>query len=115
LNSSCRDEQSGPERERCFCRAAVEKGGAVTDLSATGASGNGCWGCNHERNGGTPLSTVEEAEAQRAVLRRIPALREYAESLGPEDMVRRSQANHSPQRYRAKPARRVERYEREGR
>ncbi|MGW1890105.1 HNH endonuclease [Streptomyces sp. NPDC002004] len=72
------------------------------------------WGCNHERNVGTPLGSVEEAEAQRAVLLRIPALRAYAESLRPEDMIRRSQAFHSPERYRAKLARRVERYEREG-
>ncbi|WP_328920337.1 HNH endonuclease [Streptomyces sp. NBC_00208] len=73
------------------------------------------WGCNHERNASTPLGTVEEAETQRAVLLRIPALRAYAESLRAEDMVRRSQAFHSPERYRAKLARRVERYEREGR
>jgi 5-methylcytosine-specific restriction endonuclease McrA len=73
------------------------------------------WGCNHERNASTPLGTVEEAEAQRAVLLRIPALQAYAESLKAEDMVRRSQAFHAPERYRAKLARRVERYEREGR
>ncbi|MFE9114848.1 HNH endonuclease [Streptomyces collinus] len=73
------------------------------------------WGCNHERNASTPLGTVEEAETQRAVLLRIPALRAYAESLRAEDMVRRSQAFHTPERYRAKLARRVERYEREGR
>lgn len=48
------------------------------------------WGCNHERNADTPLETVEEAESQRVVLLRIPALREYAESLKAEDMVRRS-------------------------
>jgi hypothetical protein len=73
------------------------------------------WGCNHERNASTPLGTVEEAETQRAVLLRIPALRAYAKNLRAEDMVRRSQAFHSPERYRAKLARRVERYEREGR
>ncbi|WP_328920794.1 HNH endonuclease [Streptomyces sp. NBC_00208] len=73
------------------------------------------WGCNHERNNSTPLRTVKEAESQRAVLLRIPALRPYAEGLRAEDMIRRSQAFHSPERYRAKLARRVERYEREGR
>ncbi|MFE7764777.1 HNH endonuclease [Streptomyces sp. NPDC057438] len=73
------------------------------------------WGCNHERNVHTPLRTVEEAEAQRAALRRIPSLREYAESLDPEEMVRRSQAAHSPERYRARLARRVERHEQDGR
>ncbi|MET9516855.1 HNH endonuclease [Streptomyces sp. NPDC002994] len=73
------------------------------------------WGCNHARNNSTPLSTVEDAESQRAVLQRIPALRAYAESLTPEVMIRRSQAFHSPDRYRAKLAYRVERYEREGR
>ncbi|SFF03029.1 HNH endonuclease [Streptomyces mirabilis] len=73
------------------------------------------WGCNHERNDSTPLGTIEEAESRRVVLLRIPALRAYAESLTPEDMVHRSQAYHSPERYRAKLARRVERYEREGR
>ncbi|WP_244328694.1 HNH endonuclease [Streptomyces marokkonensis] len=73
------------------------------------------WGCNHERNASTPLETVEEAAAQRAVLIRIPALQAYAEILRAEDMVRRSQAFHSPERYRAKLARRVERYEPEGR
>lgn len=73
------------------------------------------WGCNHERNDSTPLRTAEEAEAQRAVLIRIPALRTYAESLNAEDMVRRSQASHSPERYRGKLARRVEHYERERR
>ncbi|MEU3979458.1 HNH endonuclease signature motif containing protein [Streptomyces sp. NPDC026672] len=73
------------------------------------------WGCNHERNDGTPLGTVEEAESRRAALLRVPALRDYAESLTPEDMIRRSQALHSPERYRAKLARRVERYEREER
>ncbi|UUU22816.1 HNH endonuclease [Streptomyces sp. DSM 40750] len=73
------------------------------------------WGCNHERNDSTPLRTTEEAEARRAVLFRIPALRAYADSLNAEDMVRRSQASHSPERYREKLARRVERYEREKR
>ncbi|MFB7195553.1 HNH endonuclease [Streptomyces sp. NPDC056240] len=73
------------------------------------------WGCNHERNASTPLATVEEAEVQRAVLLQIPTLRAYAENLRAEDMVRRSQAVHSPERYRAKLARRVERYEREKR
>lgn len=73
------------------------------------------WGCNHERNISTPLHTVEEAEAQRAALLRLPTLRAYAESLEAEDMVRRSQAFHSPERYRARLARRVERYERAGR
>jgi hypothetical protein len=73
------------------------------------------WGCNHERNAGTPLASVEEAEERRAVLLRIPALQEYAENLEPEDMVRRSQTLDSPERYRAKLARRVRRYEREGR
>ncbi|MGW1673804.1 HNH endonuclease [Streptomyces sp. NPDC002324] len=73
------------------------------------------WGCNHARNDGTPLRSVQEAEAQRAVLSRLPGLRDLAESLNAEDMVRRSQASHSPERYRAKLARRVERYEREGR
>ncbi|MFI5819304.1 HNH endonuclease [Streptomyces rishiriensis] len=73
------------------------------------------WGCNHERNANTPLGTVEEAEARRAVLLRIPTLRAYAEGLRAEDMVRSSQAFHSPERYRAKLARRVECYEREGR
>jgi hypothetical protein len=73
------------------------------------------WGCNHERNAGTPLVNVEEAEARRAALLRIPALQAYAANLGAEDMVRRSQAFNSPERYRAKLARRVERYEREGR
>ncbi|WEH17345.1 HNH endonuclease signature motif containing protein [Streptomyces sp. VNUA24] len=73
------------------------------------------WGCNHERNDRTPLRTVEEAEAQRAVLLRIPSLREYAESLVAEEMVRRSLASHAPERYRAKLARRVARYEQEGR
>ncbi|WP_432041944.1 HNH endonuclease [Streptomyces cadmiisoli] len=73
------------------------------------------WGCNHERNASTPLRTVEEAESQRAVLLRMPALRAYAVGLRAEDMVRSSQAFHSPERYRAKLARRVERYEREGR
>ncbi|MFF5855749.1 HNH endonuclease [Streptomyces sp. NPDC012751] len=73
------------------------------------------WGCNHERNDSTPLRTVREAEAQRAVLLRIPGPREYAESVTAQDMVRRSQARHSPERYRARLARRVERYEREGR
>ncbi|SHI12871.1 HNH endonuclease [Streptomyces sp. 3214.6] len=73
------------------------------------------WGCNHERNASTPLGTVEEAEMQRAALLRIPALRDFAETLRAEDMLRRSQASHSPERYRAKLARRVERYEREGR
>lgn len=75
------------------------------------------WGCNHERNDSTPLGTVEEAESRRAVLLRIPALRAYAEGLkaeDAEDMVRRSQAFHAPERYRARLARRVERYEREG-
>jgi hypothetical protein len=73
------------------------------------------WGCNHERNDSTPLGTVEEAESQRAVLLRIPALRAYADGLTAGDMVRRSQAFHSPERYRAKLARQVERYERERR
>ncbi|WP_392671322.1 HNH endonuclease [Streptomyces sp. LN785] len=73
------------------------------------------WGCNHERNDSTPLTTVEEAESQRAVLLRIPALRAYAEGLMAEDMVRSSQAFHAPERYRTRLARRVERYEREGR
>lgn len=73
------------------------------------------WGCNHERNASTPLGTVEEAEARRAVLLRIPTLRAYAEGLRAEDMVRSSQAFHAPERYRAKLMRRVERYERGGR
>ncbi|MFM9590260.1 HNH endonuclease [Streptomyces scabiei] len=73
------------------------------------------WGCNHERNDRTPLTTVEEAEAQRAALGRIPSLREYAESLVAEEMVRRSLASHAPERYRAELARRVARYEQEGR
>ncbi|MFD7447161.1 HNH endonuclease [Streptomyces sp. NPDC059909] len=73
------------------------------------------WGCNHERNASIPLANIEEAATQRAVLLRIPALRAYAESLRVEDMIRRSQAFHSPERYRAKLACRVERYEREGR
>ncbi|MGW5094672.1 HNH endonuclease [Streptomyces nodosus] len=71
------------------------------------------WGCNHERNDNTPLRTAEEAEARRAVLLRIPALQAHAESLTTEGMVRSSQAFHSPERYQAKLARRVERYERE--
>ncbi|MFF5360909.1 hypothetical protein ACFY4I_16190 [Streptomyces scabiei] len=50
-----------------------------------------------------------------AALLRIPSLREYAESLVAEEMVRRSLASHAPERYRAKPARRVARDEREGR
>lgn len=73
------------------------------------------WGCNHERNASTPLGTVEEAESRRAVLLRIPALRADAKSLRAVDMIRRSQAFHAPERYRAKLARRVERYEHEGR
>ncbi|WP_233288657.1 HNH endonuclease [Streptomyces calvus] len=92
----------------------------VRTIAAGGADTRGNvrlthWGCNHERNASTPLEAVEEAEAQRAVLLRIPALQAFAESLKAEDMVRRSQAFHSPERYRAKLARRVERYEREGR
>jgi hypothetical protein len=60
-----------------------------------------------ERNDRTPLRTVEEAEARRAALLRIPSLREYAERLDTEEMVRRSLASHAPERYRAKPARRA--------
>lgn len=73
------------------------------------------WGCNHGRNDSSPLTTVEEAESRRAVLLRVPALRPYAEGLTAEGLIRGSQAFHSPERYRAKLARRVERYEREGR
>ncbi|MFF3942337.1 HNH endonuclease [Streptomyces phaeofaciens] len=73
------------------------------------------WGCNHERNSDTPLTTVEEARARLEVLRRKPGLRDYADSLTPEDMVRGSLARHTPERYRARLARRVERHTREGR
>jgi hypothetical protein len=73
------------------------------------------WGCNHERNAYTPLTTIEEAEELRSTLRKYPTLRDVAESREPVDMVRMSQAFHAPERYRERLARRVERYEREGR
>ncbi|WP_116048635.1 HNH endonuclease [Amycolatopsis palatopharyngis] len=79
------------------------------------------WGCNHERNASMELTTLDDARRSKQKVanvfeRQFP---EFAEQLvarlDPESMLRASRERHSPQRYRDRLARRIERFEREGR
>lgn len=78
------------------------------------------WGCNHERNSFEEMTTLEDAQRAKQFLieffkqEDIPAGLEYANSLEPAQMLQQSRERHAPEAYRARLARRVERYEREG-
>ncbi|MUL41515.1 HNH endonuclease [Streptomonospora sp. PA3] len=69
------------------------------------------WGCNHERNADDVYASVEEAEAVRAEIARIPYLAKHAETMDPEEMMRRSQERNRPEEFRKMLARRVAKWE----